>query len=132
MDASDSVLEGERVALGAVRTDLADTYRRRLHDLEVRNGILNPGLYALEAEEAWVDQAIAECAGRQPKQAAFTIDDRADGSPVGTAGLHGIDRRHGRATFGIAIGAGRGRGLGTEATRLTLDRAFDILGLRNV
>jgi diamine N-acetyltransferase len=132
MDAPDYVLEGERVALGPLRKDLADTYRRWVHDLEVRNGILTPGLYALEAEEAWVEEAIAECAGRHPKQAAFTIYDRGDGSPVGTSGLHGIDWRYSRATFGIAIGAGRGRGLGTEATRLTLDWAFHILGLQNV
>ncbi|HEX5901198.1 MAG TPA: GNAT family protein [Solirubrobacteraceae bacterium] len=132
MDAPDYVLEGERVALGPLRTDLADTYRRWLHDLDVRNGILNPGLYALEAEEAWVEEAIAECAGRYPKQAAFTIYDLADGSPIGTSGLHGIDWRHGRATFGIVIGAGRGRGLGTEATRLTIDWGFHILGLHNV
>ena len=98
----------------------------------MRNGILNPGLYALEAEEAWVEQAIAESAGRHPEQAGFTIYDRADGSPVGTCGLHGIDWRYSRATFGIAIGAGRGRGLGTEATRLTLDWGFHILGLQNV
>ena len=77
-------------------------------------------------------EAIAESAGRQPKQAGFTIYDRADGSPVGTSGLHGIDWRYSRATFGIAIGAGRGRGLGTEATRLTLDWGFNILGLQNV
>ena len=105
MDAPDYVLEGERVALGPLRKDLADTYRRWLHDLEVRNGILNPGLYALEAEEAWVEEAIAESAGRQPKQAGFTVYDLADGSPVGTSGLHGIDWRYSRATFGIAIGA---------------------------
>jgi diamine N-acetyltransferase len=132
MDASDYVLEGERVALGPLRKDLADTYRRWVNDLDVRNGILNPGLYALEAEEAWVEDAIAESAGRHPKQAGFTIYDRGDGSPVGTCGLHGIDWRYSRATFGIAIGAGRGRGLGTEATRLVLDYAFHELGLRNV
>ena len=132
MDAPDYVLEGERAALGPLRKDLADTYRRWVNDLEVRNGILNPGLYALEAEEAWVDEAIAESAGRHPQQAGFTIYDRGDGSPVGTSGLHGIDWRYCRATFGIAIGAGRGRGLGTEATRLTLDWGFHILGLQNV
>jgi RimJ/RimL family protein N-acetyltransferase len=132
MDAPDYVLEGERVALGPLRKDLADTYRRWIHDLEARSGLLNPGLYALEAEEAYVDQAIAESAGPQPKQSAFTIYDLSDGAPVGTAGLHNIDWRYRRATFGILVGAGRGRGLGTEAARLTLDWAFNILCLHNV
>jgi RimJ/RimL family protein N-acetyltransferase len=103
MDAPDYVLEGERVALGALRKDLADTYRRWLHDLDVRSRVLNPGLYALEAEEAFVDQAIAESAGRKPNQSTFTIYDLTDGSPVGTTGLHNIDWRFGRCTFGILM-----------------------------
>ena len=42
--------------------------------------------------------------------------------------------RHDRgpAEFGVAIGDRRGRGLGTEATRLTVQWAFRTLGLRNV
>jgi diamine N-acetyltransferase len=80
MDVPDYVLEGERVALGPLRKDLADTYRRWLHDLDVRS----------------------------------------------------IDWRFGRCTFGILVGAGRGRGLGTGATRLTLDWGFNILGLHNI
>jgi diamine N-acetyltransferase len=43
-----------------------------------------------------------------------------------------IDWRQSRATFGISIGERRGTGLGTDATRLTLDWAFNMLGLHNV
>jgi diamine N-acetyltransferase len=132
MDAPDYVLEGERVALGPLRKDLADSYRRWMHDLDVRGGILTVGVYALEAEEAWVDETIAKCVGPQPEMAAFTVYDRSDGTPVGTASLLAIDWRLGRAIFGIALGERRGTGLGTEATRLTLDWAFNVLGLSNV
>jgi diamine N-acetyltransferase len=132
MDAPDYVLEGERVALGPLRKDLADRYRRWIHDLEVRTGILTVGVYALEAEEAWVEEAIAKGAGAQPEMANFTVYDLSDGAPVGTAGLVTIDWRLSRATFGISIGERRGTGLGTEATRLILDWAFNMLGLHNV
>jgi diamine N-acetyltransferase len=132
MDAPDYVLEGERVALGPLRTDLADSYRRWVHDLDVRSGILTVGVYALEAEEAWVQETIAKCGGASPEIAAFTIYDLSDAIPVGTASLMAIDWRLGRATFGIAVGERRGKGLGTDATRLTLDWAFNILGLQNV
>jgi RimJ/RimL family protein N-acetyltransferase len=132
MDAPDYVLEGERVALGPLRKGLADRYRRWLHDLEVRNGIVTVGVYALEAEEAWVEEAMAKCAGAQPELASFTVYDRSDGAPVGTAGLMSIDWRLSRATFGITIGERRGTGIGTETTRLTLDWAFNMLGLHNV
>jgi diamine N-acetyltransferase len=132
MDAPDYVLEGERAALGPLRKDLADSYRRWMHDLDVRGGILTVGVYALEAEEAWVDETIAKCVGPQPEMAAFTVYDRSDGTPVGTASLLAIDWRLSRAIFGIALGERRGTGLGTEATRLTLDWAFNVLSLRNV
>jgi diamine N-acetyltransferase len=132
MDAPDYVLEGERVALGPLRKDLADAYRRWVHDLDVRTGILTVGIYALEAEEAWVEETIAKCGGVAPEQASFTLYDLSDGAPVGTAGLMAIDWRMSRATFGIALGERRGRGLGTDATRLTLDWAFNMLGLHSV
>jgi hypothetical protein len=45
MDAPDYVLEGERVALGPLRKELADSYRRWVHDLEVRSGILTVAIY---------------------------------------------------------------------------------------
>jgi diamine N-acetyltransferase len=132
MSEPDYVLQGERVALGPLRKDLADRYRRWVHDLEVRQGIAVVAIYGLEAEEAWVEETLAKNAGVAPEQANFTIYDLSDGEPVGTAALMAIDWRQGRATFGIALGHRRGSGLGTEATRLTLDWAFNMLGLHNV
>jgi diamine N-acetyltransferase len=132
MDAPDYVLEGERVALGPLRKDLADSYRRWVHDLDVRTGILTVGIYSLEAEEAWVEETNAKCGGPAPEMAAFTVYDLSDGTPVGTTSLMRIDWRLSRAEFGIALGERRGTGLGTEATRLTLDWAFNMLGLHNV
>ena len=132
MSEEDHVLRGERVALGPLRVDLADAYRRWVHDLDVRRGILSPGLYALEAEEEWVRETNARCAGQAPEQANFTINDLSDGAAVGTTGLIEIDWRLRRATFGIALGERRNQGLGTEATRLVLDWAFNMLGLHNV
>jgi RimJ/RimL family protein N-acetyltransferase len=64
----------------------------------------------------------------------FVIYERAALQAIGTAGLRQVDLRNGSAEFAIAIGeaAHRGRGLGTEATRLTLDYAFNVLALHNV
>jgi diamine N-acetyltransferase len=42
------------------------------------------------------------------------------------------DWRMRRATFGVAVGERRAHGLGTEATRLVLDWAFNMLGLHDV
>jgi len=68
----------------------------------------------------------------RPEQANFTVYDLSDGQAVGACSLFELSWRLGRATFGIMLGDRRGRGLGTEATSLTLDRAFNMLGLRNV
>jgi len=45
--------------------------------------------------------------------------------------LH-IDQRKHVADYVILLGERRGEGLGTEATTLTLDWAFNVAGLRNV
>jgi diamine N-acetyltransferase len=132
MDAPDYVLEGARVALGPLRKELADSYRRWVHDLEVRSGILTVAIYGIEAEEAWVEETLTKCAGAQPEMAAFTVYDLSDGAAVGTTSLMAIAWRLSRSIFGIALGERRGTGLGTEATRLTLDWAFNMLGLQNV
>ncbi len=131
-DAPDFIVVGERVALGPLRRDLAATYARWENQLEVRRGLDFLGVATPQSQEKWVDDNIKEGAEREPKGVEFTIYDRSDGAPVGTAGLFQIAHARGRATFGIAIGERRGQGLGTEATRLVLDFAFHVLQLRNV
>src|ERR1700709_346086 len=68
----------------------------------------------------------------EPEVVEFTVYDRRDSPPVGTAGLLGIVHAHGNAEFAIFLGERRGQGLGTEATRLVLDFAFHVLQLRSV
>ena len=93
---------------------------------------MSPAVLAVEAEEDWVRETAAKCAGRQPEIAAFTLYDREDDEPVGTSSLFEIQWRPRRATFGILLGIRRGTGLGTEATRLVLDWGFNVLGLASI
>jgi RimJ/RimL family protein N-acetyltransferase len=55
----------------------------------------------------------------------FTIYERETLRPIGNTALHGVDHRNRSASFGIMIGEPecRGKGLGTETTRLMLDYA---------
>ena len=85
-----------------------------------------------EAEREWVETKLKEGAARRPSVAGFTVYDRSDLAPVGTTALMGIDHRDRTAEFGISVGDRRGRGLGTDAARLTLDWAFTVLSLHNV
>ena len=128
----DYLIAGERVALGPLRRDLADTFARWLNDIDTRNGLSHLGILEEKTEDTWIDETLKSDAGHHPRTATFTIFDREDGAPIGTCSLMDIDHHHRRARFGIVLGERRGGGRGTEATRLTLDWAFHVLSLRNV
>lgn len=128
----DLVIKSERVGLGPLRRDLADSYARWMNSEAVRFGLENLSLATTQSQESWVDDEAKAGAEEEPRSVSFTIYDLADGTPVGTAILFSISYRRGGASFGVALGERRGQGLGSEATRLTLDWGFHVLGLRNV
>jgi diamine N-acetyltransferase len=128
----DYLIEGERAALGPLRRDLAETYMRWLNRLDVRSGLSHLGIVNPASEEKWLDETMAADAEHVPARADFTVHDRRDGEPIGTCALFDVSHHHARARFGIMLGERRGEGLGTEATRLTLDWGFHVLGLRSV
>jgi RimJ/RimL family protein N-acetyltransferase len=68
------------------------------------------------------------------REAWFTVYETDGWKPIGVTWLSDIDARHGTAELSIFIGEAerRGRGLGTEAVRLTLEYAFRALGLYSV
>ena len=128
----DFIVVGEKVALGPLRRDLAASYARWMNQLEVRRGLDQMGIATPESQEKWVEENIEKGAMRAPQVVEFTVYDRTDSAPVGTAGLLDIGHANGTAEFAVIIGERRGQGLGTDATRLVLDFAFHVLELRNV
>ena len=128
----DFIVAGDKVALGPLRRDLAADYARWMNDPAVRSGLNQMGVATAESQEKWVEENLERGARSEPEVVEFTVYDREDSAPVGTAGLLGILHAHGTAEFAIYLGERRGHGLGTEATRLVLDYAFGVLHLRNV
>jgi len=122
-------ITGERVMLGPLRRDLTPLYERWINDLHTMRtyDMLRP-LTTQQVEE-WYERE-----SRSPETIRFTIYERATCTPIGKTALYDINHHQQRATFSILIGAenGRGKGYGTEATRLMLDYAFTILGVHNV
>lgn len=122
-------ITGERVLLGPLRRELVPLYQRWVNDLETMRtyDLLRP----ITAEQA-VDWYERE--SRNPDTLRFTIYERASGAPIGKTALYDVNYHQQRAAFGILIGeaAGRGKGYGTEVTRLMLDYAFTVVGLHNV
>ncbi|MGW2839773.1 GNAT family N-acetyltransferase [Streptomyces sp. NPDC001493] len=115
-------------ALGPYRPDLVETYWRWEQDPALLVGYGRQGPESLEARAEGMTRQL------QGENIRFTIYDLASGTPapVGVATLlpdHGV--RTAEYVVMLAPGA-RGRGLGREATRLTLDYAFHVSNLRMV
>ena len=120
---------GERVALGPLRRELLPLYTRWMNNLV---GVRTLGAFlpvTLEGETKWYDEWV-----NSEKIVPFTVYARPELRPIGTASLFDVEHRNRSAEFGIFLGESdyRGRGYGTETTRLVLDYAFTVLGLHNV
>jgi diamine N-acetyltransferase len=124
-------MRGERVGLGPFRRELIPALHRWFNNMPTdrTQGDL-PGPRTLERVTAWYDRIAAG----NGERVCFAIYELASDTAIGMVWLSDIDYRHRTASFGISIGdeAVRGRGYGTETTRLILDYAFRALGLRNV
>ena len=97
----DFIVVGEKVALGPLRRDLAAAYARWMNQLEVRRGLDQMGIATPQSQEKWVEENLEKGAKREPEAVEFTVYDRTDSAPVGTAGLFGIGHAHGTAEFAI-------------------------------
>jgi diamine N-acetyltransferase len=123
------MIRGDLVGLGPLRRDLATTYQRWMNELRVTRTLAQSRRpMTFEQELQWLEGALIS------GDATFTIYELATLRPIGNAGLHDIHTVNGTAEFGIVIGEpdAWGKGYGTEATRLMLGYAFDVLGLYNV
>ena len=123
---------GERVALGPLHRGLLPLLERWENDLrsaDLRGN--DPGPVTAEAITAGWESLLR---GERADWLGFTIYALPELRPIGVLNIRDFTNPHGTAEFGIAIGdsANRGHGFGTEATRLLLDYAFTVLGVRNV
>jgi RimJ/RimL family protein N-acetyltransferase len=124
-------ITGERIGLGPLASDLAESLQRWFNDFVTgrTQGEL-PEPHTLDR----VTARLGRLAAGSPNRICFSIVKLETGIAIGWTWLTPIDYRHGTAEFGIMIGeaSARGRGYGTETTRLMLDYALGTLGLRNV
>ncbi len=129
-DQSTMWLRNDRCGLGPLRHDLVETYWEWENELRVMTGNGRQTPESLDERTAGLDSQMRH----SMNQARFTVYDVTDDNPipVGMTELV-IQHRWRNAEFFILLSeGGRGRGIGTEATRLTLDYAFHITNLHNV
>ncbi len=120
-------IEGEWVALGPRTREHLPLFARWRNDFAVARTFDTPRAHTIESLAAAYDAGKGHEYG-------FTVYERATWRPIGWTYLRDVDWRGRTAGFGIVIGEAdaRGRGYGTEATRLMLDYAFTALGLHSV
>jgi RimJ/RimL family protein N-acetyltransferase len=124
-------LHGQRTALGPFSRDLVEKYWEWEQDPRV---IIGYGRQTPESLESRIEGYHSQ-ARSMGNQEWFTVYDLTTGNgprPVGTTALR-IDHYVRTAEYVILLGhEGRGRGLATEATTLTLDYGFHITQLRAI
>jgi RimJ/RimL family protein N-acetyltransferase len=96
-------------------------------DLVVFNAPFSP--VSREDHDRWFDEIRAREDIR-----VFAIREASEDRLAGSCQLNGIDRERGSCSLQIRIAdpADRGRGIGSEAIRLLVERAFDVYGLRTI
>jgi RimJ/RimL family protein N-acetyltransferase len=123
-------IRGERVALGPFSREILDDIYRWFNNFATdrTQGDL-PAPRTSERLEAWYNRVTTEATMQW-----FVIYEIATWTPIGITWFAAIDYRNGTAEFGISVGEPdtRGKGYGTETTRLMIDHAFKKLGLHNV
>lgn len=124
-------MTGSLVSLGPLRREWLPIYQYWLNDFDMLKQI--DRRFRPHSEE-WITQWYERHAGAAQDSLVFTIISRADIRPVGNIALQDIDYRNRTAEMGIYIGDAecRGKGYGSEATKMILSFAFRVLGLHNV
>jgi RimJ/RimL family protein N-acetyltransferase len=114
------VLRGTRVALGPLREDLVPTYHRWEQQLVALAGLGHTTPETLESRRT--TYGLASQGGDLGAYFTVYATNGETWQPIGLSTLH-IDQRKQVANYVILLGERRGEGLGTEATKLTLDWA---------
>ncbi len=122
-------LLGPRLYFRPIERDDAPRLAAFVNHPDVRRNLLVHRPMNTAQEVSFVDTITAS-----PRDVMFAIVLRDGDRMIGTTGLHEMDFRSRRATFGMLIGEPSewGKGYGTETTRMVLDYGFGTLNLNRV
>jgi RimJ/RimL family protein N-acetyltransferase len=125
------MFRGEKIQLAAVQREYLPKYVAWLNDWEIAQ-FLKPGIpmpFNLEDETEWFENRR-----KSKDNFLFAILTRDDGKLIGNCGLHNVNLKNRKATFGIFIGDKDywNKGYGTDAAKTLLRFGFNELGLNLV
>jgi diamine N-acetyltransferase len=124
-------VDGDHIRLIPAEALHEDDYRRWFNDFQVQR---TSGMMPIPWSEPKFHEWFTRRVLKTNDAVWFSLVDIRSGQLVGFSGIRDIDLLHRTAEFFITIGeAGyRGRGIGTEATLLTLDYAFTMLNIHSI
>lgn len=122
-------LRGTKAGIGPLRADLKELYWRWENTIPTIVGYNRQTPQPFEVGRLFYDGYEKSC----DRHLKFTIYDLTDERPVpvGAAQVY-VDQMRRNGEYVVAMGEGRGKGVGSEATRLVLDYAFHVTNLRCV
>lgn len=128
MFADKPTLTGERVILRPVTVDDVPDLAAMLADHEGRRLTGTHASFTPAGLRAWYATR-----SEQTDRLDLAVVDRGTGAYAGEVVLNDLDEDNLSCGFRISLGpSARGRGWGTEATRLILGHAFEVVGLHRV
>jgi len=121
-------LVGDKCYLSPVSMDDVEKYTEWLNDLEIGQFVTLAHIVLDMEKETELLRNLME------GNYIFAIVEKDTNKVIGNCGIHQVSQVHRNASLGIFIGEKTfwNQGIGTEATGLLLDFAFNILNLHNV
>jgi len=119
------------IALREAKVKDMENYVKWRNSPGVRNFHVYKELYTLSGQKRWFRENVMK-----KKAAVYLIYDRQqpDSDGLGFVNIHEIDRQNKKAEFGLFLSPDvkRGSGIGSKASRLALDIAFNELNLHKL
>ncbi|MDE3724849.1 GNAT family protein [Nocardiopsis sp. N85] len=123
-------LRGDRAGIGPLRADLVEEYWRWEQSIPTIVGYNRQTPQPVESTRDILLEGYARASDRELRFTVYGLTGQ-EPRPVGLAQVY-IDQMRRNGEYVVALGESRGKGVGTEATRLVLDYAFHVTNLRCV
>ncbi len=122
-------LKGPRIYLRHMTKEDIDLIVNWRNQKDVRDYFIYQETFTREGQIKWIEEQI-----KPGHVVQFIVCENDTNRPIGCTYLRDIDHTHKKAEYGVFIGETemRGKGLGKEMLQLTVQYAFQTLGLHKV